>query len=197
MTSLVAREVVLPFPAHEVWTLLSDLSGHHRWIPLTTTSAPPAPPQPGDELVAVTLGVLPDRMTVTSVVPPGPGHDTAELLLVKTGPLLLGPVGITIRALGPGACAVDWAEDVWLRGPVPRRLTAAVLALPLRGMTRFALRRVRRHLEREHRAAATGSTGRGGEMSAGGEVSPGGEMRPDGGVSPSRAPLPGPAAPPG
>ncbi|MPV38732.1 SRPBCC family protein [Georgenia subflava] len=140
----------LPVPAAAAFGLLTDLAGHHRWIPLTRTDAPPAPPRPGDLLTAVTAGVLPDRMVVTEVR--APAGDTAGVLRVrKEGPLLLGPVTIAVEPAGHDRCTVRWTEEVWLRGPLPRPLTRLLLAPTLEAMTAVALRWVARHLD-ERRA---------------------------------------------
>lgn len=137
----------IPASADETFTLLTDLRGHHRWIPLTTTDAPPPPARPGDALIALTAGVFPDRMRVEEIRRPSDDGGAPGVLVVrKLGPVLLGPVEITVEPLGPDACTVDWREDVWLRGPLPRRLTRVLLAAPLELMTALALRRVERHL---------------------------------------------------
>jgi hypothetical protein len=137
----------IPAPADETFTLLTDLRGHHRWIPLTTTDAPPPPARPGDALIALTAGVFPDHMRVDEIRPPSDDDGGRGVLVVrKLGPVLLGRVEITVEALGPDACTVDWREDVWLRGPLPRRLTSLLLAPSLETMTALALRRVERHL---------------------------------------------------
>lgn len=138
--------MLLAHSQERVYDVLADLSGHHRWIPLTRTDAPARPARPGDRLHAVTARFFVDRMVVTQVVPP-PGPDgVAVLRLRKTGPVLLGSVRLEIRRLGPARCEALWREDVWLRGPLPRRLTAAVLSPFLTGMTQLALRRVDRFL---------------------------------------------------
>lgn len=137
--------VALPHAAPAVWETLADLAGHHRWVPLTTTDAPPPPPRPGDRLTAVTAGVLVDRMLVTRARPPLEGRP-GVLTLEKIGPILLGPVRIVVAPAGPAACTVDWREHVHLAGPLPRRLTAALLRPVLTVMTRLALRRVAGHL---------------------------------------------------
>lgn len=138
----------IPASAAETFALLTDLPGHHRWIPLTTTDAPPPPARPGDVLTAVTLGVLPDRMRVEHLRPPAEGAP-GVLVVRKLGPVLLGPVEITVTPTGPRACVVHWREDVWLRGPLPRRLTALLLTPVLEAMTAVALRRVEQHLAAE------------------------------------------------
>jgi hypothetical protein len=142
----------IPASADETFTLLTDLRGHHRWIPLTTTDAPPPPARPGDALIALTAGVFPDRMRVEEIRPPSDDGGAPGVLVVrKLGPVLLGRVEITVEPLGPDACAVDWREDVWLRGPLPRRLTRLPLTVPLELMTALALRRVERHLAEQSR----------------------------------------------
>lgn len=138
---------VLPVPAEVAFALIGDLAGHDRWIPLTTVDAPPAPPRPGDVMEAVTTGFLVDRMRVEEVRPPEDGAP-GLLRVRKIGPVLLGAVSIEVEPLGPGRCAVDWREEVHLRGPLPRRLTTAVLAPVLEGMTGLALWRIERYLAR-------------------------------------------------
>ncbi|WP_043502275.1 SRPBCC family protein [Georgenia sp. SUBG003] len=136
----------LPAPAAEAFALLADLRGHHRWIPLTTTDAPPPPARRGDVLTAVTAGFFRDRMQVEDVRhPDGDRHD-GELRVRKLGPVILGDVRITVTPAGPGTCVADWQEDVWLRGPLPRGLTRLVLSPVLEAMTALALQRVARHL---------------------------------------------------
>ncbi|WP_345044198.1 SRPBCC family protein [Georgenia daeguensis] len=136
----------IPAPADETFTLLTDLRGHHRWIPLTTTDAPPPPARPGDALIALTAGIFPDRMQVEEVRPPSDDGAPGVLVVRKLGPVLLGRVEITVEPVGPDACTVDWREDVWLRGPLPRQLTRLPLTPPLEAMTALALRRVERQI---------------------------------------------------
>ncbi|PFG38920.1 polyketide cyclase/dehydrase/lipid transport protein [Georgenia soli] len=136
----------LPAPAPEAFALLADLRGHHRWIPLTTTDAPPPPARRGDVLTAVTAGFFPDRMRVEHVRHPDAVRQDGELRVRKLGPVLLGDVTITVTPAGPGTCVADWREDVWLRGPLPRALTRLLLTPVLEGMTALALRKVERHL---------------------------------------------------
>jgi hypothetical protein len=97
-------------------------------------------------LIALTAGVFPDRMRVEEIRPPSGDGAPGMLVVRKLGPVLLGRVEITVEPLGPDASTVDWREDVWLRGPLPRRLTRLLLAVPLDVMTALALRRVERHL---------------------------------------------------
>ncbi|UNX55420.1 hypothetical protein MF406_03910 [Georgenia sp. TF02-10] len=141
----------LPVPAAEAFALLTDLRGHGRWTPLTVVDAPPVPPRPGDAVTAVTACAFVDRMQVVGVRPPDGG--AAGLLEVrKVGPVLLGSVQISVHPRGPTACEARWEEDVWLRGPLPRRWTGMVLTPVLETMSALALWRVERHL--------TGRTGR-------------------------------------
>ncbi|WP_447925692.1 SRPBCC family protein [Georgenia muralis] len=138
---------VLPVPAEVAFTLIGDLAGHDRWIPLTTIDAPPAPPRPGDVMEAVTTGFFVDRMRVEEVRAPEGGRP-GLLRVRKIGPVLLGDVSIEVEPLGPGRCAVDWGEQVHLRGPLPRRFTTALLTPVLEGMTALALWRIERYLTR-------------------------------------------------
>jgi hypothetical protein len=136
----------LPAPAPVAFALLADLRGHHRWIPLTSTDAPPPPVRRGDTLTALTAGIFPDRMRVEDVRHPDDVHHHGELHVRKLGPVLLGDVRITVTPTGPGTSVADWREDVWLRGPLPRGLTRLLLTPVLEAMTALALRRVERHL---------------------------------------------------
>ncbi|WP_324650593.1 SRPBCC family protein [Georgenia sp. H159] len=138
----------LDLPQEWAYALVTAVRHHGRWIPLTTVSAPRPPLREGDVVVGRTARVLVDRMRVTRADPP------RELRLVKTGPLLLGEVVITVTARGPHRAVVDWAEDgVHLRGPLPRALTAALLRPALEGMTAFALWRIARSVRRYRRRA--------------------------------------------
>ncbi|WP_413451320.1 SRPBCC family protein [Georgenia phoenicis] len=133
----------LDLPPEWAYAVVTAARHHGRWIPLTRVSAPARALREGDEVVGRSALALVDRMRVTRADPP---H---ELRLVKTGPVLLGEVVITVRPAGPGRSVVDWAEDgVHLRGPLPRRLTGALLRPSLEAMTALALWRIDRSVRR-------------------------------------------------
>ena len=92
-----------------------------------------------------TLDVAP-RVTLSSA---------DELRLVKVGPVLLGEVAIVVAPAGPGRARVRWTEDVYLRGPLPRRLTTALLHPVLTAMTTLALWRMDRAVRRRRRLLGT------------------------------------------
>lgn len=152
----VARRV-LPVPAEEAWTLLTDMRNHARWIPLTRIEAPASLPV-GAVFTAVSgpfavrgAPGFPDTMEVTLAVPPhtdqnGPGT-TGSVTYRKLGPVLLGTAGLEIRPLGPHTCEVTWEERVHLRG-LPPALTAPFLRPVLGAMVGYALRRVGDELAR-------------------------------------------------
>lgn len=141
----------LPLPAAWAFAVVAAVGHHGRWIPATRVDAPRRPLTVGDVVVGRTARVLVDRMRVTHVAPP------RELRLVKEGPLLLGEVSIVVEPRGPGCSRVVWTEDgVHLRGPLPRRLTAAVLHPLLEGMTALALWRIERSVRRQRRRARAG-----------------------------------------
>lgn len=135
----------LPLPATAAFELLTDLARHGEWIPLTRMDVPHRPPRVGDDVVATTARVLLDRMRVVRLDPPRAGADGVAVLR-KDGPLLLGAARITVRAVDGGHARVRWDEDVWLRGPVPRAVSRAVLAPFLDAMGALALWRIARSL---------------------------------------------------
>lgn len=137
----------LDLPPEWAYAVVTAARHHGRWIPLTRVEAPARPLREGDEIVGRSALLLVDRMRVTRADPP------RELRLVKTGPLLLGEVTITVRSAGQGRAVVDWAENgVHLRGPLPRRLTAALLRPSLEAMTALALWRIDRSVRRRRAA---------------------------------------------
>lgn len=134
----------LDLPQEWAYAVVTAAHHHGRWIPLTTVEAPRRPLREGDEVVGRSALVLVDRMRVSRSDAP---H---ELRLVKTGPLLLGEVVITVAPQGPHRSLVTWTEDdVHLRGPLPHRLTAALLRPSLEGMTALALWRIARSVRRQ------------------------------------------------
>ncbi|WP_127573467.1 SRPBCC family protein [Georgenia faecalis] len=158
---------VLPLPADEAFALVTDFARHGEWIPLTRMSVPAGGARPGDAVVARSAVVLLDRMTLERLDPPsvvpgagGPGGATAGgvgrapgtadgvAVLRKAGPVLLGSATVVVTPVGTRAARVRWTEDVWLRGPLPRRVTRAVLAPLLDAMVGLALWRMDRSLRR-------------------------------------------------
>lgn len=139
---------MLDLPPAWAYALVAAVRHHGRWIPATRVHAPAGPLEAGDVVVGRTAGVLVDRMRVTHADPP---H---ELRLVKTGPVLLGEVTIVVEPAGPGRALVRWTEDVHLRGPLPPRLTAALLHPALTAMTTLALWRMDRAVRRRRRLLA-------------------------------------------
>ncbi|MFC4553979.1 hypothetical protein [Georgenia faecalis] len=165
---------VLPLPADEAFALVTDFARHGEWIPLTRMSVPAGGARPGDAVVARSAVVLLDRMTLERLDPPsvvpgagGPGGATAGgatacgvgraprtnpadgvAVLRKDGPVLLGSATVVVTPVGTRAARVRWTEDVWLRGPLPRRVTRAVLAPLLDAMVGLALWRMDRSLRR-------------------------------------------------
>lgn len=137
----------LPLPAEAAFALVTDLSRHGEWIPLTRMDVPRRPLRVGDAVVATTARVLVDRMTVVRLDPPLGGDDGVAVLR-KNGPLLLGAARITVRSAGPGRARVVWDEDVWLRGPLPRGLSRGLLAPFLDAMGALALWRIGRSVRR-------------------------------------------------
>lgn len=136
-------ETTLPLAARHAFTLVRDFRVHQRWIPLTRIEAPIGPAEVGDAVVAVSAGFFPDRMRVTGLTAPGeltPGAVT----VTKDGPVLRGSSTITLTPIGPEKTVVAWEEDVWLAGPLPARLTRALLAPAFAAMLGHALHRMRR-----------------------------------------------------
>src|SRR5690625_4526187 len=139
----------LELPQQWAYAVVTAVRHHSLWIPLTTVDAPRRPLREGDVVVGRTAGAFLDRMRVTRADPP------RELRLVKTGPLLLGEVVITVEARGPSRALVTWTEDdVHLRGPVPPALLRPVLGPLLDGMTALALWRIARSVRRHRRRLA-------------------------------------------
>ncbi len=139
---------VLDLPPEWAFALVTAVRHHGRWIPFTRVDAPARPLEVGDVVVGRTAGVLVDRMRVTHVDPP---H---ELRLVKVGPVLLGEVAIVVAPAGPGRARVRWTEDVYVRGPLPRRLTATLVHPMLTAMTTLALWRMDRAVRRRRQQLA-------------------------------------------
>lgn len=147
-------ERTLPVPADQAFALLADLHGHGRWIPWTRMDAPAREPRVGDEILALSAGVLPDRMRVERVEAP------RVLELRKLGPLLLGTARIEVRALSPHFCRVRWTESVHLSGPLPAALTRPLMGALLEAMVALALARVDRHVSGTYGPRRAGRTRR-------------------------------------
>lgn len=136
-------QVAVPLAAADAFALVADFRVHSRWIPLTRIDVARAAPRVGDAVVAVSAGFLTDRMRVLDVEPPARG-EPGRLRIGKEGPLLLGTATVTVTPVGPRQSLVRWVEDVWLAGPLPVRLTRALLAPAFAVMLAGALRGVRR-----------------------------------------------------
>jgi hypothetical protein len=142
-------ERTVDLSAADAFALISDFHLHERWIPLTTIEAPRPPLHSGDHVVAVSAGFFTDRMRVLEATPPD-GATPGVVRVRKEGPVLLGDAAITVAPVGPDASTVLWEEDVWLAGPLPVRLTRALLAPAFAVMLAHALR----NLERDAAALA-------------------------------------------
>jgi hypothetical protein len=154
MTRTVAVTRVVDLPAHAAWDLVVDARNHARWIPLTRVTVHGLPIAVGSRIEAVSgpfldRGVpgLPDVMRVDVLDPPAPGRP-GRAVFTKLGPVLLGSAGIRVAGVDGGRAAVTWTEEVHLAGPLPRALTAAVVAPALAVMLRLVLHRVAREAAR-------------------------------------------------
>ncbi|MBO3086640.1 SRPBCC family protein [Cellulomonas fengjieae] len=153
MTSLPIDAVVRAFPvdAPTAWTLVADLRNHERWIPLTRISVD------GGRVTAVSgllarrgAPGLKDVMTIDRFDPPV-GTEPGVAAFTKVGRVLRGTASIVVVPAGPSSSRVLWTEDVYLAGPLPRRLTGAVLRPFLGAMTRYALMRAQNEARATHR----------------------------------------------
>lgn len=144
----------------DVFDLVADVRHHSRWIPLTRglfptgpsgTPLPPGPLPRGTRFTMLSHSGIVDRMEVVELTrptaryptPARPGGDERHrLVLRKAGPLLAGTAGIDVEPVDHGSSLVTWWEEVWLAGPLPARLTAPLLGVPLGLMLRLALHRV-------------------------------------------------------
>ena len=136
-------ERTVPLDADGAFALVTDFRVHERWIPLTTMTVPDGDLAAGDLVEAVSAGFFPDRMRVVELTPPSDGAP-GVVRVRKEGPVLLGDASITVVPVGPDVSTVIWEEDVWLAGPLPRRLTRAFLTPAFAVMLRIALRAVGR-----------------------------------------------------
>lgn len=109
-----------------LWSVVTDVTGHGRWVPLTTMVTDPGPPRVGWGFAGVT-GLGParfrDAMVVTVWEPPTALDPQGRMRLVKTGRPLRGWAEVTVapRTPAPGArsggSTVTWTEDLGPRGP--------------------------------------------------------------------------------
>lgn len=153
VTSIPIDAVVRSFPvdATTAWELVADLRNHERWIPLTRISLD-RPAGPGSTVTAVSgpfarrgFPGLADVMTIDRYDPPA-GDQPGVATFTKVGHVLKGHASIVVVPAGPTSSRVLWSENVYLAGPLPRRLTEALLKPFLGGMVRYALMRARREV---------------------------------------------------
>ncbi|KQY23239.1 hypothetical protein ASD16_11825 [Cellulomonas sp. Root485] len=151
MTSIPIDAVVRSFPvdATTAWALVADLRNHERWIPLTRVSLD-GPARAGATVTAVSgpfarrgFPGLADVMTVDRYDPPV-GWEPGIATFTKIGHVLKGHATIVVVPAGPSSSRVFWSEDVYLAGPLPRRLTGALVSPFLGVMVRYALLKARR-----------------------------------------------------
>ena len=134
--------------AATAFALLADARNHGRWIPFThgtfpATATGPLPPGPlpvGTRFTMTSWPGLADRMVVTELT-------ASSTTLRKAGPVLLGSAGISTAPLGAHRARVTWWEDVYLVGPLPARVTRAVVGPVLSAMMRLALARFAREID--------------------------------------------------
>ena len=142
MTSIPIDAVVRSFPVSAIaaWDLVADLRNHERWIPLTRVTVD------GRTVTAVS-GPLAKRGfpgpqgrhdRSTGYDPPA-GTEPGVATFTKIGRVLKGTASIVVVPAGPSSSRVFWSENVYLAGPLPRRLTEAALKPFLGGMVRYAL----------------------------------------------------------
>lgn len=156
----VAVTRVIPGQPDEVFDLVADVRHHSRWIPLTWGAFPtdasghplaPGPLPRGARFTMFSHPGIVDRMEVVGLERPTAGSPGADerhrLVLRKSGPLLLGTAGIDVEPVDHASSLVTWWEEVYLAGPLPARLTAPLLAVPLGLMLRLALHRVAREVD--------------------------------------------------
>lgn len=155
VTSIPIDAVVRSFPvdAATAWALVADLRNHERWIPLTRVEVD------GSTVRAVsgpfaTRGApgLTDVMTIDRYDPPV-GDEPGVATFTKVGRVLKGHASIVVVPAGPSSSRVLWSEDVYLAGPLPRRLTGALLKPFLGGMVRYALMKAHREVRATDRNA--------------------------------------------
>lgn len=166
MSRGVVRTQVVAAPAEEVWELVTDVANHVRWIPLTRIDGTGS--RVGDTFTGVTGPTatrggpgLADTMVVDRLDPPVPARGRTPAregvaVYRKQGPVLLGAAEVRVRPLGPGHCALTWAEDVHLRG-LPRAVGAPLVRLGLDPMLRLVLHRVAQELTHSATPAVAGT----------------------------------------
>jgi hypothetical protein len=88
-----------------------------------------------------------DRTVITHISGVDDAAATHRIVLRKPGPLMLGSAGIDVTRVTSSECIVTWWENVHLAGPLPTRLTNALLDPALVLMVAFTLRRVAREAE--------------------------------------------------
>ncbi|MEY3310422.1 MAG: hypothetical protein RL107_558 [Actinomycetota bacterium] len=106
----------LPHDITHVWERLTDWGSHSAWIPNTVVDVTTQTNGVGTEFVGVTrIGPLrlDDPMTVSESHPPKRGE--ASCMVTKTGLVLGGTAGFTLRALGDSTTRLDWFEDIHLK----------------------------------------------------------------------------------
>lgn len=156
----VSVRKVLPGQPDALFDLVADVRNHSRWIPLTWGSFPSdvsgrplarGPLPRGARFTMYSHPGVVDRMEVVRLERPHPtapgGDERHRLVLRKAGPLLLGTAGIDVEPVDHASSLVTWWEEVYLAGPLPARLTAPALSVPLGLMLRLALHRVARELD--------------------------------------------------
>lgn len=155
VTSIPIDAVVRSFPvsATAAWDLVANLRHHERWIPLTRVEVD------GSTVTAVSGPLakrgfpgLKDVMTIDRYDPPD-GSEPGVATFTKIGRVLKGTASIVVVPAGPSSSRVFWSENVYLAGPLPRRLTEAALKPFLGGMVRYALMKARREARATDRLA--------------------------------------------
>ncbi|HLS04413.1 MAG TPA: SRPBCC family protein [Actinomycetales bacterium] len=125
---------LIDLDASALFSIVSDVRFHGRWVPLTRIKAPLRRIEPGDSFSAHTLG-LRDAMTLVSISD-GVAH------FRKEGPLLFGSSDIAVREVAPGVGRVSWDYDVSIGGPLPRFIARALAGLVLAPILRIVIDRM-------------------------------------------------------
>lgn len=138
----------VPLTVEDAFGLVADVRNHDRWIPLTHGRFPDVPPGPlprGARFTMLSRPGIVDRMIVTDLSGnPSTGMSTTYR---KVGSQLHGVAGIEVRpGASHGTSRITWWEDVHLAGPLPARVTRAVVGPFLVLMLRYALHQVRREV---------------------------------------------------
>lgn len=140
-------------PLATVWATAIDWPAHSRWVPLTKVWVAEERGGLGTRFVGRTgLGPLgfDDPMTVTQWSPPDEAHGAATCTVTKTGRVVTGTAGFTVRATGPGTCHLEWFEDIDIRPATITRLLAPLLAPLARAGLRQTLRKLAREAQDTH-----------------------------------------------